>query len=193
MTYREGRSHEKPVTGVPRQRSHRYAYDFDSVLRKYLLRTLEAYLQRDGATLELDCYKGNMTARYWIVPVGYGHRGRRRSRKIVQERFPGQVTVITSSLEDTQIESKSDNICSCVPLNTWTVPSACWSGCADSLTPTGHLFVRCRTPTRFTPDRREDEFRSIQRDRQPAEARVTAAPLHGRAAFPLACGRISDP
>ena len=39
----------------------RYAYDFDTVLRQFTLRTLEPFL-RGGAALELGCFKGDVTA-----------------------------------------------------------------------------------------------------------------------------------
>jgi 2-polyprenyl-3-methyl-5-hydroxy-6-metoxy-1,4-benzoquinol methylase len=39
----------------------KYAYDFDSVLRRYMLRTLEPFFQ-DGPALEMGCYQGEVTA-----------------------------------------------------------------------------------------------------------------------------------
>src|SRR5713226_1170878 len=40
--------------------SRKYAYEFDSVLRRYMMRALEPFV-RDGRTLELGCYKGEVT------------------------------------------------------------------------------------------------------------------------------------
>ena len=39
----------------------KYAYDFDSVLRRYMFRALEPFFRR-GAALEMGCYEGEVTA-----------------------------------------------------------------------------------------------------------------------------------
>ncbi len=41
--------------------ARKYAYDFDGVIRRYLLRSLQPYLRRGGTALELGCFKGDMT------------------------------------------------------------------------------------------------------------------------------------
>jgi 2-polyprenyl-3-methyl-5-hydroxy-6-metoxy-1,4-benzoquinol methylase len=43
-----------------RDSSQRYAYDFDRVLRRYVLRALDPLLPR-GRALEMGCYRGDMT------------------------------------------------------------------------------------------------------------------------------------
>lgn len=40
--------------------ARKYAYDFDSVLRHYMLRTLEPFV-REGRALEMGCYQGEVT------------------------------------------------------------------------------------------------------------------------------------
>jgi 2-polyprenyl-3-methyl-5-hydroxy-6-metoxy-1,4-benzoquinol methylase len=43
-----------------RDRSRKYAYDFDTVLRGYMMRTFDPFL-RPGRALELGCYTGDVT------------------------------------------------------------------------------------------------------------------------------------
>lgn len=43
-----------------RDSAGKYAYDFDTVLRGYMMRTLDPFL-RPGRALELGCYKGDVT------------------------------------------------------------------------------------------------------------------------------------
>src|SRR5438046_8550661 len=41
---------------------HKYAYDFDNVLRKYMMQTFEPYIKgTEGKALEMGCYKGEFT------------------------------------------------------------------------------------------------------------------------------------
>jgi SAM-dependent methyltransferase len=122
--------------------TRRYAYDFDSVIRKYLLRTLEAYFQRDGAALELGCYRGDMTAQILdYFPSVTVIEAAGELAKIVRARFPGKVTVITSSFENALIESKYDNIFVVHTLEHLDDPIGVLVKVRDWLTPTGQLFV----------------------------------------------------
>ena len=41
--------------------ARKYAYDFDPIIRRYLLRTLERHFVQGGTALELGCFKGDMT------------------------------------------------------------------------------------------------------------------------------------
>lgn len=41
---------------------HKYAYDFDNVLRHYMMQTFEPYIKsRRGRALEMGCFKGEFT------------------------------------------------------------------------------------------------------------------------------------
>jgi 2-polyprenyl-3-methyl-5-hydroxy-6-metoxy-1,4-benzoquinol methylase len=41
---------------------HKYAYDFDNVLRQYMMQTFRPYIKnRGGAALEMGCFKGEFT------------------------------------------------------------------------------------------------------------------------------------
>ena len=39
----------------------KYAYDFDGIIRRYLLKSLQPFFNREGRALELGSYKGDMT------------------------------------------------------------------------------------------------------------------------------------
>jgi 2-polyprenyl-3-methyl-5-hydroxy-6-metoxy-1,4-benzoquinol methylase len=39
----------------------KYAYDFDSVVRRYMMRTLSPFFPRDGKALEIGCFEGAST------------------------------------------------------------------------------------------------------------------------------------
>lgn len=122
--------------------TRKYAYDFDSVIRKYLLRTLESHFKRDGATLELGCYKGDMTAQILdYFPAVTVIEAAGDLAHIVRERFPGKVTVITSSVENALIESRYDNIFVVHILEHLDDPVGVLTKVRDWLTPTGRLFV----------------------------------------------------
>ena len=58
--------------------ARKYAYDFDTVLRRYMMRTFDPFLPA-GRALELGCYKGDVTA-------------------LIAERY-GDITVVEASNE----------------------------------------------------------------------------------------------
>jgi ribosomal protein S18 acetylase RimI-like enzyme/SAM-dependent methyltransferase len=122
--------------------TRRYAYDFDDVIRKYLLRRLEPHLRRDGPALELGCYKGDMTARILeYFPGVTVIEASGELAQIVRERFAGKVTVITSSFEDAEIDSKFDNIFIIHTLEHLDDPVGVLAKVRDWLSPEGRLFV----------------------------------------------------
>lgn len=87
----------------------KYAYDFDWVTRKYLLRALAPHFKEGGKALELGCYKGDMTEQI----LGYFERltvveGSSELCALVAKRFPGKVEVINSTFEDVKMERGFD-------------------------------------------------------------------------------------
>ena len=64
--------------------ARKYAYDFDGIIRDYLLRTLSPWLHRDGAALELGCYKGGGHDRSdpAVLPACRGDRGGQRACRV---------------------------------------------------------------------------------------------------------------
>lgn len=88
-----------------------YAYDFDWVLRKYLLQALKPYLKRDGRSLELGCYKGDMTEQI----LCYVDRltvveGSSELCELVANRFPGKIEVVNSTFESLKIDREYDTV-----------------------------------------------------------------------------------
>src|SRR5437879_3675883 len=41
--------------------TRKYAYEFDFVLRKYMLKTFAPFFKAGGTALEMGCYKGDFT------------------------------------------------------------------------------------------------------------------------------------
>ena len=89
----------------------RYAYDFDVVLRKYLVRTFVPYVRPDGATLELGCFRGDMTelileltGKVSIIEAAS------ELAVVVRERFGERVSVMTASFEEAEVSERFDNV-----------------------------------------------------------------------------------
>lgn len=120
----------------------KYAYDFDTIVRKYLLKRLAPYLKRDGATLELGCYKGDMTEQileyFQTVTVIEASSD---LAEIVRRRFPGKVSVVVSTFEAAQIGEKYDNIFIVHTLEHLDDPVGILTKIREWLTPAGRLFV----------------------------------------------------
>ncbi len=91
--------------------TRKYAYDFDSTIRRYLLRTLERHFVQGGSVLELGCFKGDMTEQILeYFPKITVVEAASELAEIVRDRFPGRVQVINSTFEDAQIDLRYDNI-----------------------------------------------------------------------------------
>ena len=70
----------------------KYSYDFDTIIRRYLLRTLAPHFARDGSVLELGCHKGDMTAQILdYFPAITAIEAAAELADGVRERFPGRV------------------------------------------------------------------------------------------------------
>lgn len=89
----------------------RYAYDFDSVVRDYLLRKFEPAMNRRGSALELGAFMGDMTSQLLSY---FDHvdviEGSSILADIVRDRFPGKVTVTAGLFEEVVISRKYENI-----------------------------------------------------------------------------------
>jgi 2-polyprenyl-3-methyl-5-hydroxy-6-metoxy-1,4-benzoquinol methylase len=123
-------------------KASKYTYDFDTIIRKYLLKTLAPYFKRDHAALELGCYKGDMTEKILehfgtvaVVEASSDLAG------IVQRRFPGKVSVVTSTIEAARIEAKYGNIFVVHTLEHLDDPVGVLTKIRGWLAPTGHLFA----------------------------------------------------
>lgn len=123
-------------------KDRQYAYDFDVVLRRYLLRTLQPYFIVDGATLELGCYKGDMTElilrHFKNVTVV---EAAPELANIVRQRFRDRVVVLTSTFEEVSLEKSYENIFLIHTLEHLDNPIEVLDRIRNWLSPTGRLFV----------------------------------------------------
>jgi ribosomal protein S18 acetylase RimI-like enzyme len=119
-----------------------YAYDFDWVLRKYLLRAISPYLKRGGRALEIGCYKGDMTdqllAYFDLLTVVEASS---ELCAIVSKRFPGRIEVINSTFEDLGIKSVFENVFLVHTLEHLDDPVGTLSKVRGWMPPGGRLFV----------------------------------------------------
>lgn len=120
----------------------KYAYDFDAIIRKYLLRTLAPYFARSGATLELGCYKGDMTQQMldYFATITVVEAASELAA-IVRQRFPGRVTVITAAFDDVRLDAAYDNIFLVHALEHLDHPVETLARIRGWLTPAGRVFV----------------------------------------------------
>jgi len=120
----------------------KYAYDFDGVIRRYLLKTLQPYLRRDGSALELGCYKGDMTEQllgyFGAVTVVEAASD---LANVVRNRFPGKVEVLTDRFESVSLSAAYDNIFLIHTLEHLDDPVAILTRALGWLAPQGRLFV----------------------------------------------------
>jgi len=90
--------------------ARKYAYDFDYVLRRYMLRTFSRFM-RPGATLEMGCYKGEFTS--LLVDAGAKVTVIEAAADLVEEvrgRLGDKVELIHSTFEQVRLERRFDNI-----------------------------------------------------------------------------------
>jgi 2-polyprenyl-3-methyl-5-hydroxy-6-metoxy-1,4-benzoquinol methylase len=122
--------------------ARKYAYDFDGIIRDYLLRTLSPWLRRDGAALELGCYKGDMTdqiLRYF--PRVTVIEAASELADHVRERFGDRVEVIQSEFERADPGQRYDNVFLVHTLEHLDNPVGVLARVRGWLASTGRLFV----------------------------------------------------
>ena len=132
------RNHNQEYQDNTRQ----YAYKFDTIVRTYLLRAFEAHLQSTGATLELGCYKGDMTEQilHYVKSLTVIEASSDLAAA-VRERFGEKVAVITSTFEAAQLKEKFDNIFIVHVLEHLDDPIGVLKKIRKWLAPAGRLFV----------------------------------------------------
>lgn len=88
-----------------------YSYEFDHVVRDHLLRRLEPTMNRNGETLELGAYNGDMTEQLLAY---YERMDVVEASAVladqVRDRFGDRVDVTTALFEDFVPEKRYDNI-----------------------------------------------------------------------------------
>lgn len=119
-----------------------YAYDFDWVVRKYLLKAISPYFRPGGRALELGCYKGDMTEQI----LGYFDRltvveGSSELCDFVSKRFPDRLQVVNSRFEDAKIERAFDIVFLVHTLEHLDDPVGVLSKIRNWMAPGGRLFV----------------------------------------------------
>lgn len=91
--------------------ARKYSYDFDAIIQRYLLRTLEPYFAPSGTALELGCFKGDMTEQILeYFPRIKVVEAASDLAAVVRQRFPGTVDVVNSTFEEARIDVPCDNI-----------------------------------------------------------------------------------
>lgn len=119
-----------------------YAYDFDWVLRKYLLKAIAPHFRSGGRALELGCYKGDMTEQI----LGYFERltvveGASELCELVARRFPGKVDIINATFESARIDRGFDAVFLIHTLEHLDDPVGTLARIRGWLAPGGRLFV----------------------------------------------------
>lgn len=119
-----------------------YAYDFDWVLRTYLLKTIVPYFKSREKALELGCYQGDMTEQI------LGHFDRltvveasNELCNVVSKRFPNRLDIINSTLEEAAFDGGFDTIFLVHTLEHLDDPISVLSRIKRWLAPGGRLFV----------------------------------------------------
>ena len=121
--------------------TRKYAYRFDTVLRRYIMRTLDPFLP-PGKALEMGCYTGDMTeliaARYGDVTVVEA------SEELVAAagaRLAGRAHFVTGTFETVELHDRYDAIFLIHTLEHLDDPVAVLSRVNGWLTDRGRLFV----------------------------------------------------
>jgi 2-polyprenyl-3-methyl-5-hydroxy-6-metoxy-1,4-benzoquinol methylase len=122
--------------------SRKYTYDFDTIIRAYLLETLERHFVKEGSVLELGCHKGDMTAQILeYFPKVTAVEAADELAAGVAARFPGRVDVISSTFEELELSAPFDNIFLVHTLEHLDDPVGTLARIAAWLSPGGRLYV----------------------------------------------------
>lgn len=202
---REGLQDASPVAGDGTTRDHnneyqdndsrRYAYDFDTVVRRYMMRALSPFFG-DGKALELGCFEGETTKMY---------ADRFRDLTVVEaadsliavarSRVPARVRFVHSTIEAAELGPHFDSVFLVHTLEHLDHPVEALSRIRGWLGPGGRLFVvvpnadaasrqiavamgLIETGTAVTPGershghRRTYDMNALERDAQQAGLRI---------------------
>lgn len=121
--------------------ARKYAYDFDAIIRDYLLRAI-APAFRAGSALELGCYRGDMTARILEhFPRLTVVEAASELAEHVRGRFGDKVEVVVSTFEQAKPGRLFDNAFLVHTLEHIDDPVAVLARVRGWLAPGGRLFV----------------------------------------------------
>ena len=120
----------------------RYAYDFDSVLRRYMMRTFAPMIPA-GQGLELGCYEGDFTAH--LVPVFPDLTVVEAAESLIEKtrtKFPPTLRFVHGTLEGVELpENTYDAVFLTHVLEHIDDPALVLSRIGRWLSPRGRLFV----------------------------------------------------
>lgn len=119
----------------------KYAYDFDFVLRRYMLRAFKPFMN-PGSALELGCYQGDMTAMIVehypdLTVVDAAEDGLARAR----ERLGGRARFVHSTFETFEPTNGYEAIFLVHTLEHAEDPVALLARIREWLSPTGRLYL----------------------------------------------------
>lgn len=120
----------------------KYAYDFDDVVRAYLMRTLEPFFYTDGKALEIGCFDGSSTKR--LAEYFRNLTVLEASSDLVaaaRARVPDHVAFVNGRIEDVQMDAQFDAIFIVHTLEHLDDPVPALSRMRLWLTDRGRLFI----------------------------------------------------
>ena len=127
--------------------ARKYAYDFDSILRGYMLRTLDPFF-RDGKALEMGCYQGEVTemlARRFsdltVIEASDELVAAARRRVGAQVRFIKAMFEAVDDVDGIDLRERFDSIVLMHTLEHLDDPVLVLSKASRWLSPAGRLFV----------------------------------------------------
>lgn len=123
------------------QGDRRYAYDFDQVVRRFMMRALEPYFL-PGKALELGCFEGDTTRLYaerfddmTVLEAAA------TLIDVARQRVPPRVRFIHSTIETAELEAEYDQIFLVHTLEHLDDPLLALDRIGRWLSPGGRLFV----------------------------------------------------
>lgn len=120
----------------------KYAYGFDGVIRRYLLKRLTPHFINGGRALELGSYKGDMTEQILThFPSITVVEAASELATFVQQRFPGRVSVVTADFASVELQERFENIFLIHTLEHLDDPVGILARIRNWLTANGRLFV----------------------------------------------------
>lgn len=122
--------------------ARRYAYDFDEVVRGYLMRTLSPFFPRDGRTLEIGCFDGSSTLR--LAEHFDDITVLEASSELIETaraRVPARVRFVHDTIENARFGATFDAIFLVHTLEHLDDPVAALARLRGWLAPRGRLFV----------------------------------------------------
>jgi 2-polyprenyl-3-methyl-5-hydroxy-6-metoxy-1,4-benzoquinol methylase len=120
----------------------KYAYDFDSVVRRYMMRTLSPFFPRDGKALEIGCFEGESTR--LIAEDFAGLTVLEASGELIETaraNVPADVQFVHDTIENVSFGQQFDAIFLVHTLEHLDAPIEALARIRSWLSPGGRLFL----------------------------------------------------